>query len=205
MTATDDAIALLRAVETATLGHILSEGFMAPAVQLLHDAGQRICGRALTVATAGDDGSAIARAIAVARPGDILVIARDGDDRHACWGAVLTAAAQGAGIAGVVVDGLITDAGAIRASGLPVWCRGRSPLTTKPGRSGGSVNATIRCAGAVVRAGDLILADENGVCVLAPEDAPRLAREALRMQAAEPDMIARLAAGEPVKQVLGLP
>ncbi len=200
----DDAIALLTNVETATLGHLSGDGFMAPWMQQLHE-GPRVCGPALTVSTDADDGSAIVRAIAAAKPGDILVIERRDDDRHACWGAVLTAAAQGAGIAGVVIDGFVTDAGAIRAAGLPVWCKGRSPLTTKAGRRGGSFNEDIRCAGVTVRAGDLILADENGVCVLDPEQALRLAGRALQMQAGEPELIASLAAGKAVDQVLAPP
>ena len=132
---TNDVIALLKGVETATLGHLLDDGFMSPAIQQLYEC-PPVCGPALTVSTLPDDGAALLQAIAAAKPGDILVVERDGDDRHACWGAVLTAAAQGAGIAGVVIDGFVTDAGAIRAAGLPVWCKGRSPLTTKPGGTG---------------------------------------------------------------------
>ena len=177
---------------------------MSPAIQQLYEC-PPVCGPALTVSTLPDDGAALLQAIAAANPGDILVVERDGDDRHACWGAVLTAAAQGAGIAGVVIDGFVTDAGAIRAAGLPVWCKGRSPLTTKPGGRGGSVNTDIRCGGATVRAGDLVLADENGVCILDPQQAFRLANEALQMQASEPALISRLSGGEAIDQVFGTP
>ena len=201
---TNEVIALLKGVETATLGHLLDEGFMSPAIQQLYEC-PPVCGPALTVSTLPDDGAALLQAIAAANPGDILVVERDGDDRHACWGAVLTAAAQGAGIAGVVIDGFVTDAGAIRAAGLPVWCKGRSPLTTKPGGRGGSVNTDIRCGGATVRAGDLVLADENGVCILDPQQAFRLANEALQMQASEPALISRLSGGEAIDQVFGTP
>ena len=134
---------------------------MAPAIQCITD-GVRIAGPAHTVSLPGDDGSAMAFAISQARSGDILVVERPGDDRHACWGAVLTAAAQAAGIAGVVIDGYVTDISAIRASGLPVWCRGRSPITTKQ-RGGGTVGGSIRCGGVDIQAGDTVLADENGV------------------------------------------
>lgn len=198
-----EAISLLREVETATIGHLWSEGFMAPALQCLSD-GVRICGPAFTVSLPADDGAAIGRALAAAKPGDVLVVDRQGDTRHACWGAVTTAAAKTAGLAGAVIDGYVTDVGAIRASGFPVWCRGRSPLTTKP-RGGGAVAIAVQCGGTLVRPGDLILADENGVLVVPPALALDVARKALAMQAAEPAILARLAAGETFAAIQATP
>lgn len=198
-----EAVQLLADVETATIGHFRSEGFMAPQVQCLID-DVRIAGRAHTVSLPGDDGGILSRAVSEAQPGDILVIERLDDDRHACWGAVMTAAARAAGIIGVVVDGYVTDVGAIRAAGLPVWCRGRSPLTTKI-RGGGTVGGEIHCAGARVRPGDIVLADENGVYVAPAHEALAAAREALVIQAREPDIIARLEAGETLAAIYGSP
>ena len=134
---------------------------------------------------------------------DILVIDRQGDDRHACWGAVMTAAAQAAGIVGVVIDGFVTDVTAIRASGLPVWCRGRSPLTTKLLGKGGTIGETVTCGGATVRPGDLVLADENGVCVIDPAQAETLASTCAAMQAAEPGIIQRVLKGERIDEING--
>jgi regulator of RNase E activity RraA len=194
--------ALFREIETATLGHILTEGFMAPALQCVIE-GPRVCGPALTVSVPADDGAVLSCALAQAKPGDILVIDRQGDDRHACWGAVMTAAAQAAGIVGVVIDGFVTDVAAIRASGLPVWCRGRSPLTTKLLGKGGTISETVNCGGATVRPGDLVLADENGVCVIDPAEAEALARACAAMQEAEPDVIARVLKGERIDEING--
>lgn len=199
---TTEALRLLAGVETATIGHFRSEGFMAPALQCLSE-GIRICGPALTVLLPGHDGSAMLRALSTASAGQVLVVDRGDDDSHACWGAVLTAAAQAIGVAGVVIDGFVTDVGAIKASGLPVWCRGRSPLTTKA-RGGGLVGATIRCGGALVHQGDIILADENGVAVLSPDEAQAIAERALAIQANEPAIIARLRAGENIAALYGL-
>ncbi|SEF88441.1 RraA family protein [Bosea lathyri] len=198
----DGPVALLLDVETATLGHILTGGFMAPSIQRLNDDG-RICGPALTVSVPPDDGVILGHAMTLARPGDVVVIDRQGDERHACWGAVMTAAALAAGVAGVIIDGFVTDVAAIRAAGLPVWCRGRSPLTTKLLGRGGSIHADVTCGGVRVRSGDLILADESGVCVLGPSEALELAEKALAMQATEPGIIARLAAGERIDEING--
>lgn len=194
--------ALFREIETATLGHILTEGFMVPAIQCVIE-GPRVCGPAFTVSMPPDDGVVLSCAFAEAKPGDILVIDRQGDDRHACWGAVMTAAAQAAGIVGVVIDGFVTDVTAIRASGLPVWCRGRSPLTTKLLGKGGTIGETVTCGGATVRPGDLVLADENGVCVIDPAQAETLASTCATMQAAEPGIIQRVLKGERIDEING--
>lgn len=189
-----DAIHLLLEVETATIGHFLDSGFMAPDIQCLRDQ-VRICGPALTVALPRDDGTALILALSQAQAGDVLVVDRGNDDRHACWGAVMSAAAEASGLAGVVIDGFVTDTNAIRAKGPPVWCKGRSPLTTKR-RGGGTVGGAVRCGGVTVRPGDLVLADENGVVVLDPATAAATARRALAIQAEEPGIVARLLAGE---------
>ncbi|ACL62849.1 RraA family protein [Methylobacterium nodulans] len=201
-TGTSEAMHRLAAVETATIGHVLSHGFMDPAIQGLGGEA-RICGPAVTVALPPEGGAALAWAVSTARRGDVLVVDRQGDACHACWGAVMTEAALAVGLAGIVIDGPVTDAAAIRASGLPVWCRGRSPLTIKR-RPGGRVGGTIRCGGVTVRTGDLVLADENGVLVLDPERAFALAEEALTLQEGEPAFIARLRRGERLADLYGL-
>lgn len=192
---TPELLKSLLQVETATLGHMIDEGFMSPALQCA-TADSRCCGPALTVSLPADDGYSLPLALLKARPGDVLVIERLDDDRHACWGAVMTEAALQAGISAVVLDGFITDIGAIRAAGLPVWCKGRSPITTKAGKNGGTVNQPILCDGVRVTPGDIVLADENGVVVLAPEQAEALATEALAIQAKEQPIIERLRRGE---------
>ena len=156
-----EAIRLLLDVETATIGHFLDDGFMPPAIQCLRDR-VRICGPAFTVALPGDDGTALARALSRAKAGDVVVVERGNDDRHARWGAVMSAAAEAAGLAGIVIDGFVTDLNAIRDKGPPVWCRGRSPLTTKL-RGGGTFARAIRCGGISVEPGDIVLADENEI------------------------------------------
>lgn len=198
-----EAIRLLLDVETATIGHFLDDGFMPPAIQCLRDR-VRICGPAFTVALPGDDGTALASAMSRAKAGDVLVVERGNDDRHACWGAVMSAAAEAAGLAGIVIDGFVTDLSAIRDNGPPVWCKGRSPLTTKR-RGGGTFGGIIRCGGVLVEPDDIVLADENGVLVLKPSSAVEIARKALAIQAEEPGIVARLLAGEKLDAVYGSP
>ena len=187
-------------IETATLGHFLEQGFMAQVIQgVIPEA--RVFGPALTVRLPGSDGTALVHALSAAEPGQVIVVDRCGDLRHACWGAVTTAAAASRGVAGVVIDGYITDHSAILAAGFPVWCRGRSPLTTKIRGGGGEIGATITCGGVRVEMGDIVLADENGVVVLDPETAADHVARARAMQASEPDTIARLKAGETLAEI----
>lgn len=198
----NEALELLRSVETATIGHFRSDGFMDPAMQCVID-GVRIAGRALTVSLPGDDGTALPHALSRAMPGDILVIERLSDDRHACWGAVMTAAALARGVTAIILDGYVTDIGSIRSAGLPVWCRGRSPITTKL-RGRGNVAGPVVCGGVKAQNGDIVLADENGVCILPPEEALATARQALVIQEKEPGIVARLEKGEDIVTVYGL-
>ncbi len=174
---------------------------MAPSIQgLLPD--RRIWGPALTVRLPGSDGAALIEALSVAEPGEVIVIDRCGDLRHACFGAVTATAAHARGVAGVVIDGFVTDRRALEELGLPVWCRGRSPITTRNQHLAGEVGGIITCGGAAVSRGDIVLADENGVAVLDPAKAADHAATALRMQESEIDILRRLRAGETLKEII---
>ncbi|MGR3761578.1 RraA family protein [Roseobacteraceae bacterium NS-SX3] len=187
-------------VETATLGHFLETGFMVPSLQgVVPD--RRIFGPALTVRIQGDDGATLVEALSLAEPGQVIVIDRCGDLRHACWGAVTTRAALARGVAGAVIDGFVTDRSSILASGFPVWCRGRSPVTTKLRGLGGDINVPISCGGVRVRPGDIVLADENGVAVLDPKQAAAFASRARQMQQDETAIFERLKAGETLAEI----
>lgn len=187
-------------IETATLGHFLETGFMAPSLQGLLP-GRRVFGPALTVRIQGDDGAMLTDALSAAKPGQVIVIDRCGDLRHACWGAVTTAAAKARGVVGAVIDGFVTDRSAIEHEDFPVWCRGRSPITTKPRRLGGDFNVTVGCGGVSVRPGDMILADENGVVVLDKKQAANHAARARKMQEDEVGILVRLRAGETLADI----
>ncbi|WP_313686684.1 RraA family protein [Pantoea sp.] len=203
MSAKDALLRSLLRVETATIGHMISHGFMAPQLQCVLPE-TRVCGPALTVSLPEDDGYSLPLALKEARRGDVLVIERLNDDRHACWGAVMTVAAQQAGIAAVILDGYITDISAIISAQFPVWCKGRSPLTTKRGKMGGAVNKKINCAGISVNPGDVILADENGVLALSRDEISMLLDKALQIQQQEPLIIEKLQQGISLAEIYGL-
>src|SRR6476620_847298 len=123
-------LAGLEAVSYPPIGHLLEDGFLDPAVQSLLD-GVKVAGPAVTVRIVGCDAIAMNRAVLELYPGAVLVVDMDGDRRHAAVGAVTAAAAQARGAAGIVVDGVATDLLELRITGLPVFARGTSCLTTK--------------------------------------------------------------------------
>lgn len=141
-------------------------------------------GPALTVWTREGDNLAIHRAMDEARPGDVLVVNGAGDLNRALFGDILAARALRAGIVGLVVDGCVRDAKAITEAGFPVWCAGVCPAgPTKNGP--GVVGGPIACGGIVVRAGDLIAADPDGVAVVPLERCEQVADEVKRIEAYE--------------------
>ena len=192
---------LVRA-EPATIGHFLDWGFMDPGLKALQG-DVRIAGPAVTVHQPGVDGTIMGYALGQVRPGDVLVVDRCGDTRHAGFGGLVCYAAKVAKVAGVIIDGMVADVGEIRQYGVPVWCRGFSAVTTKRVGLGGSFCVPVSCGGVSVRPGDVIIADEVGVVVLNPADAEAAADRAIAMQDAEVEKRARLDAGEKLPDISG--
>jgi len=187
-------VELLSGVETATIGHWRHIGFMNRGIHAMVR-GRRVVGTAVTVAIPGPDSTMLHHALGLLRPGDILVVDRLGDERHACWGGAVTVAAKAAGATAGIVDGPCTDIAEIEASGFPVWARGLSPITTRIYNTGGGLNIPVSCGGAVVMPGDVILADDSGVLVLPVDEAEAIANQALARQARGQESERKIAEG----------
>lgn len=195
-------VAKLLQVETATVGHSQHWGFMDRGIQplLRH---KRIAGAAVTLAIPGQDSTLLHHTLGLLRRGDILVVDRLGDDKHACWGGGVTVAAKAAGAVGGIVDGPCTDLGEIVESDFPVWCRGMSPITTRLYNLGGTLNLPVSCGNVAVKAGDIILADESGVLVLPPGEAEAIADAAIERQKRGKRNEERVKAGEKLGDITG--
>jgi 4-hydroxy-4-methyl-2-oxoglutarate aldolase len=197
-----ELLELLVSAEPAVIGHFRYTGFMAPAIKA-HFQDRRIAGTAITAIAPGMDGAMVHYAVGQARPGDIMVIDRCGDESIATIGGAVAYAARKAGVAGIIVDGLVTDLGELRQYGVPVWSRGTSAVTVKTLGLGGEFCTPISCGGVGVSPGDAILADENGVLVLPAADIRESVQRALKMMADEKKTLARLDAGEKYPDILG--
>jgi 4-hydroxy-4-methyl-2-oxoglutarate aldolase len=125
----------------------------------------KLAGPALTVEVRPGDNLMIHAAMALARPGDVLVIDGKGDQTAALMGTIMMTACKQLGVAGVVIDGAVRDSLEIDEMDFPVFSVGTNPngpTKNVPGRIGHPVH----CGGVTVRSGDLVLADADGVVVI---------------------------------------
>jgi regulator of RNase E activity RraA len=197
-----DLIALLEKVETATVGHVLHSGFVDRRIAAVLP-NRRVAGTAVTIRIPHADSALLHWLTAEVRPGDVVVVDRCGDDRHACWGGVITNAMKLAGVKAGVIDGPATDLSEIARVDLPMWCRGASSITTKLLGVEGAVNVPVSVGGQVVHPGDAVLCDESGVIVLDPAAARGVAEKAIAMQEAELVLLERLRKGERLPDISG--
>jgi 4-hydroxy-4-methyl-2-oxoglutarate aldolase len=125
----------------------------------------KCAGSAFTVEVRPGDNLMIHAALALAQPGDVLVIDGKGDQHSALMGALMMATAKAIGLAGVVMDGALRDVPELIALGLPVFSVGSNP--NGPGKvAPGRINHPISCGGVTVLPGDFIIADADGVMVV---------------------------------------
>jgi len=195
-----ELIALLKDVEPATVGHFRHHGFIDPAIcPVIKKA--KVVGPAVTVKTPGADSTVVHKVMEIAQPGDVIVVDRCGDRLHACWGGMVTLAAHLNRLAGGIIDGPATDIDEIEELGFPIYCRGTSAITTKLLGFGGEINTAIQCGGVTIEAGDLIVADRNGILVLKPREARQVAEKALAMQTAEKKIADELRTGKSLSSI----
>ncbi|ONG45691.1 4-hydroxy-4-methyl-2-oxoglutarate aldolase [Pseudoroseomonas deserti] len=196
-----EVVGLLEQTETATVGHWRHWGFVDRGIQGLLR--RRVAGTAVTVQIPGADSTLLHHALGLLRPGDVLVVDRLGDDRHACWGGGVTVAAKAAGAKAGVVDGACTDIEEVEGSDFPLWCRGLAPITTRVYDLGGRMNVPVAIGGVVINPGDAVLCDESGVLVMPPEEAEAEARAAIARQERGLAVQARCAKGEKLGDISG--
>lgn len=128
------------------------------------------CGPAYTVRSRGRDNLAAWAALAHVQPGDVLVLATDAYTESSVVGDAFIGMARNAGVVAVVTDGMVRDIAGIEATTLPVFARGLSP--NSPHKDGpGELGTEVNLGGLVVRSGDLLRGDADGVVVVAAERA----------------------------------
>ena len=197
--------ALLKEVasfDTATLHESAGQaGALSPDIRPLAP-GFRLVGPALTVACPAGDNLMIHAAVADARPGEVL-IAQCHDHRHGVWGEILMTAALERGIAGLVLDGGVRDVPGLRAAKFPVFCRAIAIQGTVKERRG-LLRQPISCGGVLVWPGDLVVADDSGVVVIAAAEVEPVVARARQRVEEEAAILKALRAKQTTVDLLGL-
>jgi regulator of RNase E activity RraA len=187
-----------------SLGH--RTGALPPAIRPLRQQ-WKLFGRAATLSTipvAAEPASPYAvelECVDALKPGDVLVATTHGDHSSALWGELLSTAARARGAAGAVIDGLTRDAARILAMDFPVFAGGFSPLDSKGRLNGVSHGQPVRVGACVVRPGDWVFGDIDGVVVVPAELAGRAFARALEKVSGEDRVREELARGRSAREV----
>jgi len=162
------------AIPTTTLADVLGKSqVMHLRIRALWPSG-RLAGPAFTVQCPPGDNLMLHAAIHRAAPGTVIVVDAGQDATYALAGGNVCAVAQRRGVAGFVLDGVVRDIGEIRESGFPVFGLGVVPIPGTKKVVTDGFDGPVSCGGVSVTAGDIVVADEDGIVVVPAADAERV-------------------------------
>ena len=189
-----DAVAILARVGVATAHEAMGRrGLTHPVLRPIYP-GARIAGRAVTVLSHPGDNLMIHACIEQCGPGDVLVVTTTSPSTDGMFGELFAVQLAARGVLGLVIDAGVRDVAELTAMRFPAWARAISAQGTVKA-SPGSVNVPVVAAGAYVRPGDVVVADDDGVLFVPREVAPEVADKALAREAGEQDKLEKFRAG----------
>lgn len=164
---------------TATIASDAAQGQgVLPHTILALQSATRVIGPAYVALMNQDDNLSVRKVLESPQiPGCVLVVGGGSTSRTATIGGLMALEMQNVGIAGLVTDGLVRDSQEIRESGFAVWCRGVTPIASNK-NGPAMVGGVISIRGTVIRDGDLVIADDDGVVIWPQEHIDELLKKA---------------------------
>ena len=199
---TTDAVRRLADAAAASVADALgSTGVLDPEVRPVW-IGARVFGPAFTVRCHPNSIITVHKALLEAAPGDVLVVDGGHDASGALFGAIMATDARQRGIAGLVTDGAVRDVADLAAMGFPVFARRTTPRVGT-NRRVGVTGEPVSCGGVVVRPGDYVLGDQDGVVIIPRERAAEIADAVEAIKAKETGWRERMATGDRIADLSG--
>lgn len=164
-----DLVVRFLSLRSCDISDVMNRSGTMVGIHTVYQPVARIAGPAVTVSIPAGGINMVKMGIQQARQGDVVVVSAQGDTTYAMMGGNISLGMQSRGIRGLVIDGAVRDVSELRELAFPTFARGVACAAADLGGPRGEVNVPIACGGVVVNPGDIIVADEDGVVVIAPD------------------------------------